>query len=106
MRDVEGQTPLMLATIYGNTRIVRKLLIRGANRRIRNKKNELPIKIADENEFKNISRMLNDQYTCIDMFKFYCNVKIDYRPKERKIQIPLVFIITTFVAIGIINALL
>ena len=31
-RDEEGNTPLMLAVNYGNTRVVRKLLIKGADR--------------------------------------------------------------------------
>lgn len=106
IRDVEGQTPLMLATIYGNTRVVRRLLISGANRHIKNRKNETPLKVAEDNEFRNISRMLNDNYSLCDMVKFYCNVKIDYRPKKRKLQIPLVFLITTLVCIGITNVIL
>ena len=36
IRDEDGQTPLMVATMYGNTRIVRRLLMKGANRLIRN----------------------------------------------------------------------
>lgn len=43
VRDNDGQTPLFLATLYGNTKIVRRLLIKGANRRIKNNKGERPI---------------------------------------------------------------
>ena len=53
-----GLTPLHLAVISGNTRIVRKLLVRGANRNIRDKQNKLPIDLAIENEFINIEKML------------------------------------------------
>ncbi|CAM6005941.1 unnamed protein product [Sphagnum balticum] len=35
-RDEEGNTPLMLAVTYGNTRVVRRLLIKGADRYLRN----------------------------------------------------------------------
>lgn len=35
-KDSEGNTPLMLAVTYGNTRIVRRLLIKGANRYLKN----------------------------------------------------------------------
>lgn len=35
-KDLDGQTPLILATLYGNTRIVRRLLMKGANRNIKN----------------------------------------------------------------------
>jgi palmitoyltransferase ZDHHC13/17 len=42
-RDSEGNTPLMLAVTYGNTRVVRRLLIKGANRYIRNNEGTLPI---------------------------------------------------------------
>ena len=38
-QDSMKNTPLMLATAYGNTKIVRRLLIKGASRRIRNSKN-------------------------------------------------------------------
>jgi ankyrin repeat protein len=45
-RDYEGNTPLMMAVSYGNTRIVRKLLIKGADRYIKNNANSLPIDVA------------------------------------------------------------
>lgn len=38
-----------MAVSYGNTRIVRKLLIKGANRYIKNDANLLPIDVAIEN---------------------------------------------------------
>lgn len=38
----------MLAVTYGNTRIVRRLLMKGANRYIKNSEGKLPIEIALE----------------------------------------------------------
>lgn len=76
IKDNDGQTPLFLATLYGNTKIVRRLLMKGANRMIKNSKGQLPIDIARENEFKNIIKMLDDDYSCFDFLKFYYNVKL------------------------------
>lgn len=36
LKDNEGNTALMLAVTYGNTRVVRRLLMKGANRYIKN----------------------------------------------------------------------
>lgn len=38
----------MLAVTYGNTRVVRRILMKGANRYIRNSEGKLPIDIARE----------------------------------------------------------
>jgi palmitoyltransferase len=46
LKDSEGNTPLMLAVTYGNTRIVRRLLVKGANRYIRNSDGKLAIDVA------------------------------------------------------------
>lgn len=105
-RDDEGQTPLLLATIYGNTKIVRRLLMKGANRRIPSKKNELPIEVARANEFKNITKMLDDDYTFCDFFRFYYNVKLEYKPKDRSLTIPIVFLLSTFTSLVILHGLL
>jgi hypothetical protein len=39
----------MMAVSYGNTRIVRRLLVKGANRYIKNHANLLPLDVALEN---------------------------------------------------------
>ena len=105
-RDDDGQTPLLLATIYGNTKIVRRLLLKGAKRRIKSNKGELPIDIARLNEFKNITKMLDDQYSCMDFFKFYYNVKLEYKPKKRSMTIPIVFLLSTLATLIIHHGLL
>jgi len=56
-----GLTPLHLAVISGNPRIVRKLLIKGANKNIRNKEGKLPIDLAIENEYDNITQLLQNK---------------------------------------------
>lgn len=42
LKDIEGQTPLHLAASYGNTRIVRRLLLKGANRYLKNNEGKTP----------------------------------------------------------------
>jgi palmitoyltransferase len=66
----------MMAVSYGNTRIVRKLLIKGADRYIKNNGNLLPIDVAKENSYKTIGKMLNEKFSCLDLIKFYCNIKV------------------------------
>lgn len=105
MRDDEGQTPIFVATVYGNTRIVRRLLMKGANRHMKNNEGKKPINIARENDFPNIIKMLNDEYSCLDFFKFYYNVKLDYRPKDRSLVMPIVFVLSTFCCLLIAHGL-
>ena len=45
--DSEGNTPLMLAVTYGNTRVVRRLLIKGADRYIPNHAGKIPFQVAE-----------------------------------------------------------
>ena len=53
-----GLTPLHLAVISGNSRVVRKLLIKGADKNILDKSKKLPSDLAKENEYKNILELL------------------------------------------------
>jgi ankyrin repeat protein len=46
--------------MYGNTRIVRKLLLKGANRYIKNNSGLYPIQVAKQNSFPTIFKMLNE----------------------------------------------
>lgn len=45
-KDKEGNTALMLAVTYGNTRVVRRLLIHGADRSIKNNEGLTPLEVA------------------------------------------------------------
>lgn len=47
--------------------------------------------------------MLNEDYTCCDFVRFYCNVKLAYKPTNRSCTIPMVFIITSIVNNAIFN---
>jgi palmitoyltransferase len=59
LKDAEGNTALNLAVIHGNTRIVRRLLIAGADRYIRDNNNKTPLDIALESKYKTIDKMLD-----------------------------------------------
>ena len=45
----------------GNSRVVKRLLVKGADRMFRDKKGLLPRDIARENDFTNIEKMLVEQ---------------------------------------------
>ena len=50
--------------------------------------------------------MLNNQYTVLDMFKFYYNVKIQYQPKDRSVTIPFVFLVCSICSLLILNTVI
>lgn len=50
--------------------------------------------------------MLDNNYSIFDMFKFYYNVKLEYRPKNRKLTIPIVFIVSYLCSLLILNTLI
>lgn len=41
-------------------------------------KGQTALQIAKDNEFDKIAKMLNDDYSLLDYFKFLCNAKIKY----------------------------
>jgi palmitoyltransferase len=53
-----GYTPLHLGVISGNSRLVRKLLIKGVDKNILDKLGKKPIDIARDQQFNNIEIML------------------------------------------------
>jgi hypothetical protein len=106
LRDSEGQTALHLAAAYGNTRVVRRLLLKGANRYMKNKEGKTPERIATENNFKGIQKMLNENYTLMDFMKLYCNIKIEYRPKPKGFLLPAVLLLSIGIALTSINTIL
>ncbi len=50
--------------------------------------------------------MLNDNYSCFDFLKFYYNVKLEYKPKNRSMASPIAFLLTTFCSLLILHGLL
>ncbi len=66
----------MMAVTYGNTRIARKLLLKGADRYLKNKSNQTPLDVARSNSYNTIAKMLNEEFSCVDHIRLYCNIKI------------------------------
>lgn len=50
--------------------------------------------------------MLNEDFSCCDFIKFYCNIKIEYKPKRRKFVVPLLFLVGFILNVGIVNVFL
>lgn len=50
--------------------------------------------------------MLNEKFSLMDLLKFYCNVKIEYKPKSRKLTIPVIFFISVIINVAILNVLI
>ncbi|CAD8088721.1 unnamed protein product [Paramecium sonneborni] len=59
--DSHELTPLHLAVQSGNTKLVKKLLIYGADKTIRGNAKKTPADLAQENDFKNIYNMLTKE---------------------------------------------
>ncbi|CAK82912.1 unnamed protein product (macronuclear) [Paramecium tetraurelia] len=56
--DSHQYTPLHLAVHSGNTKLVKKLLFYGADKKIKGYENKTPANMAEENDFKNIYNLL------------------------------------------------
>jgi hypothetical protein len=46
--------------------------------------------------------MLNEDFSMCDFIKLYCNIKIEYKPKNRKFIIPTLFLAALVINVGII----
>jgi palmitoyltransferase len=68
-------TPLHLAVMSGNGRIVKKLLLKGCDRNIKAYNEKLPIDIARENQYKNIVEMIVDKQGIEELM----NIKTPFR---------------------------
>ncbi|EGR27816.1 hypothetical protein IMG5_188420 [Ichthyophthirius multifiliis] len=78
--DNENLTPLHLAVISGNARIVKKLLLKGANRNLKNTLNKTPAQIAKEKEYFNIEQMI----TQTGGIQEYCNIRQPFKPQQKQ----------------------
>ena len=58
-RDNEGNNCLHYAAVSNNASLLKKLLVRGADKTITNDKNQLPLDLARENNFGNIVNILS-----------------------------------------------
>jgi ankyrin repeat protein len=84
-------TPLHLAVMSGNGRIVKKLLIRGCDRNIPNYSGKLALDIAKENDYKNIADMIIDKAGIEELL----NIKNPFR-KIGKRTFPFYFFLAAF----------
>jgi palmitoyltransferase ZDHHC13/17 len=57
-QDYEGLTALHLACMSGNSRVVKRLLLKGADKNIKCLKQRTALDVARESEFSNIEKML------------------------------------------------
>jgi len=53
-------TPLHIAALSGSIRLTRKLLLRGANRNVKDFSGKTPLDIAKDNSFNTIISMLQE----------------------------------------------
>lgn len=60
-QDIEGHTPLHLAVLSANTRVVRLLLLKGAERNIKNNIEKNAIDIAKDNQSNDLIDMLKPE---------------------------------------------
>ena len=63
--DNEGNNCLHYAANSNNVSLVKKLLVRGADKTLRNNKNQLPIDLARENNSVTITEILSAKNSCI-----------------------------------------
>lgn len=99
LQDDDGHTPLHLATIAGNSRIVRNLLLKGADRSVSDSKNKKAIDVAVENNNKSLIAMLKQPGLFAE-----CGVKPPLRPPQPNYMSVAFFII--FFGGGTISTLL
>ena len=74
--DDQGYTALHLATITGNSKIVRRLLIKGADCNISDKIGKKPADLAKDNHFHNIFNMLENPYKVMECYQITPNFHI------------------------------
>ncbi|CAK59529.1 unnamed protein product (macronuclear) [Paramecium tetraurelia] len=80
IKDLEGLTALHLATMSGNSRIVKKLLLHGANRNIKNNEGQTAADIAKSNSFQSIYKMLTESQ---NFFITYFSISQGFQKVDR-----------------------
>jgi len=95
-KDLEfGCTPLHLAISSGNGKVVRRLLVKGADKNIKNNEGKLPIDIARENDYEGIVDLLKNRSWIVS----YLNIKPELSRKRSKASL-LLFIFLTIALLG------
>eukprot|EP00330_Aristerostoma_sp_ATCC50986_P009260 CAMPEP_0114576514 /NCGR_PEP_ID=MMETSP0125-20121206/1263_1 /TAXON_ID=485358 ORGANISM="Aristerostoma sp., Strain ATCC 50986" /NCGR_SAMPLE_ID=MMETSP0125 /ASSEMBLY_ACC=CAM_ASM_000245 /LENGTH=348 /DNA_ID=CAMNT_0001765079 /DNA_START=558 /DNA_END=1601 /DNA_ORIENTATION=+ len=75
-----GSTPLHLGVMSGNTRVVRKLLVKGADKKLKDANGKLPIDLAHDYELEAMVKMLKGRNFLINCL----NIKPDLQKKKSR----------------------
>lgn len=87
-QDKSGQTPLHLAALSGNSRIIRNLLLKGANRHAADMKGRIALDVARESNNKHIEKLLTAPGVLAE-----CGMKSPMRPPTRTYKSVSAFIL-------------
>ena len=87
--DDEGLTPLHLSVISGNSRIVRILLDKGADRDVKDNKHKKPIELALDNENWSVVKVLEGS----SGGGWTCSILPTNKPQRKKKRLLLFFMI-------------
>lgn len=77
-KDKEGSTPLMLAVKNGYKDIVKRMLVKGVDRHIKNEEGQKAIDLAGLLGRNELVKILRDDFSRWERCKIACNVKIVY----------------------------
>jgi len=83
----DGFTALHLAVLSGSSKVVRKLLIKGCNKDLRDNKGKTPLDLAEESNFHNIQSMMAPQSLLTRVY----NIRPAFKPMRQKKRSLLAF---------------
>ena len=83
----------MLAVNDGHKEIVKRMLLKGVNRHIKDRQEQKAIDIAQAIGNYDLVRILNDQFTCAEKLKIACNVKIVYEVEKPTLAYCITFLV-------------
>jgi palmitoyltransferase ZDHHC13/17 len=89
----EGLTPLMLAVNGGFKEIVKRMLVKGVDRHVKNNQDERAIDMAKVAGKQDLVRVLNDEFTGMEKLKIACNVKIVYEVEKPTVVYCITFLV-------------
>jgi len=90
MRDTEsGFTPLHFAASSGSSRVVRKLLLKGADRHVKDNEGKTAKDLAEENEYYRIRKLLEGRNWFVECF----NIKQGLQRKRTRYSLALFIVL-------------
>jgi hypothetical protein len=78
IQDQDGMTALHLASLSGNIKIAKKLLLRGADRELKDGRGQTPSELALENQFENIHKLLRDSNGLLEFLNIRTKLEYNY----------------------------